>query len=321
MASTVRCRPSRSLTLGVPAQQLLGQRDVGLADLRIVGRQRLVHDLRPRAGDVDDRLGELEQRELVRVADVDRVVVAGLGEPDQAVDQVGDERERARLRAVAEHRDRLVLQRLAQEGRDGAAVERAHPRAVGVEDPHDGRVDALLAVVGHRQGLGVALGLVVDAARADRVHVAPVALGLRVDLRVAVDLGGRGDQEAGAVQLREPQRVVRAVGADLQRLQRQPQVVDRRRRGGEVVDEVDGLVDEEGLDDVRVDVPELRAADVLDVRERAGLEVVDADDAIASRQQLVADMRSEEAGPAGDETGGHAQPSLAAGMTGTSRVR
>ena len=109
--------------------------------------------------------------------------------------------ERARLGAVAEHRDRPVLQRLAQERRDRAAVVRAHPRPVRVEDAHDRGVDALLAVVGHRQRLGVALGLVVDAARADRVHVAPVGLGLRVHLRVAVDLARRGEQEARAVVL------------------------------------------------------------------------------------------------------------------------
>ena len=44
--------------------------------------------------------------------------------------------------------------------------------------------------------------------------------------------------------LRQPKRVMRAVGADLERVQRQPQVVDRRRRRGEVVNEVDRLVDE-----------------------------------------------------------------------------
>ena len=54
------------------------------------------------------------------------------------------------------------------------------------------------------------------------------------------------------MQLGEAERVVRPVGADLQRVQRQPQVVDRRCRAGEVVDEVDRLVDEERLDDVRV---------------------------------------------------------------------
>ena len=197
--SIVRRRPSCSDTLGSQpsssrARVMSGWRTFGSS----IG-QRLVDDLRARAGHLDDRLGQLQQRELVGVADVDRVVLAGLGQRDDARDEVVDVAEAARLRAVAEDRDRPVGERLAQEGRDGAPVVRAHPRAVGVEDPHDRRVDALLAVVGHRQRLGVALGLVVDAARADRVDVAPVGLGLRVDLRVAVDLAGREDQEARAV--------------------------------------------------------------------------------------------------------------------------
>ena len=265
-------------------------------------------DLRARPGDLDDGLRELEQRELVRIADVHRLVIAGLGEADDAVDQVADEAERTGLGPVAEDGDRPVLQRLAHEGRDGAAVVRAHPGAVGVEDADDRGVHALLAVVGHRERLGVALGLVVDAARADRVDVAPVALGLRVDLRVAVDLGGRGGQEARAVQLGQAERVVGAVGADLERVQRQPQVVDRRGGRGEVVDEVDRLVDEERLDDVLVQVHELGRADVLDVGEGAGLEVVDADHPMTAPQQLVTEVRAEETRPTRDQTGGHGGP-------------
>ena len=57
------------------------------------------------------------------------------------------------------------------------------------------------------------------------------------------------------------------VRADLERVQRQPQVVDRGRRRGEVVDEVDRLVDEVGLDDVDVEVDELVGANVGDVRQ------------------------------------------------------
>ena len=216
-----------------------------------------------------------------------------------------DEAERARLGAVAEHGDRAVLERLAHEGRDRAAVVRAHARAVGVEDADDRRVHALLAVVGHRERLGVALGLVVDAARADRVDVAPVALGLRVDLRVAVDLGGRGGQEAGAVELGQAERVVRAVGADLERVQRQPQVVDRRGGRGEVVDEVDRLLDEERLDDVLVQEHELGHTDVLDVVEGAGFEVVDADHTVAAPEELVTEVRAEETRPTRDQAGGH----------------
>ena len=106
----------------------------------------------------------------------------------------------------------------------------AHAGAVGVEDADDRGVDALLAVVGHGQGLGVALGLVIDAARADRVDVAPVALGLGVDLGVAVDLAGGGQQEPCPVGLGQPERVMGAVAADLERVQGQAQVVDRGGR-------------------------------------------------------------------------------------------
>ena len=89
--------------------------------------------------------------------------------------------------------------------RDGAHV---HPVVVednhgfvsrdAVEDAHDARVDAVEAVIGHGHGLGEALGLVVHAARAHRVDVAPVVLALRVHERVAVHLGGRGEEEPGA---------------------------------------------------------------------------------------------------------------------------
>ena len=56
----------------------------------------------------------------------------------------------------------------------------------------------MLAAVVKRQALGGALPLVVAGALADGVDVAPVGLGLRVLERVAVDLGGGGEEEAGA---------------------------------------------------------------------------------------------------------------------------
>ena len=59
--------------------------------------QRLEHDLRARLGQLDDQLRHLEQRHLVRVADVHRLVHLGLGEQHQAADQVVDVTEAARL--------------------------------------------------------------------------------------------------------------------------------------------------------------------------------------------------------------------------------
>ena len=69
---------------GRDAEKLAGKRDIGLTDLGIVGRQRFVHDLRTRAGHFDHGFRQLEQRELVRVADVDRHVMTGLRERDDA---------------------------------------------------------------------------------------------------------------------------------------------------------------------------------------------------------------------------------------------
>ncbi len=189
-----------------------------------------------------------------------------------------------------------------------------------VEDADDRGVDALLAVVGHGHRLGVALGLVVDAARADRVDVAPVVLGLGVDLRVAVDLAGRGEQEAGALELGDAEHVMGAVRADLERVQRQPQVVDRAGRRGEVVDEVDVLGDLDLAGDVDVAELEGRVADVLDVLQRAGLEVVDADHPVPLAEQVLAEVGAEEAGAAGDHAGAHRADAIGRPRPGAGRV-
>src|SRR5262245_25397832 len=176
-------RPAQAcleLDLGLPAEDLLRPGDVGLTLLGVVLWQSLVDDLAGRPGQAEDRLGELEDRELARVAEVHGEVLVARGEREETAHQVVDVAEAPRLRAVAEDRERLARERLAQEGRDRAPVVRAHPRPVRVEDAHDRRVDALLAVIGHREGLGVALRFVVHTARPDGVDVAPVRLRLRV---------------------------------------------------------------------------------------------------------------------------------------------
>ena len=107
--------------------------------------------------------------------------------------------------------------------------------------------------------------------------------------------------------LGQPERVVGPIGADLERVQRKAQVVDGRSGRGEVVDVVDGLLDEVRVDDVDVEVDEaLAVADVLDVGERPGLEVVGADDAVRTCEQLVAEVRAEEPRASCYQAGCHA---------------
>src|SRR5256714_15336334 len=153
--------PLLQLDLRLPAEHVLGPRDVRLADLGVVDRERLVHDLARRPRHAEHGLGELVEGELARVPDVDRQMLVALGQQREPADQVVDVAEAPRLRALAEDGDRLPLQRLAHERRHGAPVVRAHAWPVRVEDPDDAGVEALLAVVAHRERLRIALRLVV----------------------------------------------------------------------------------------------------------------------------------------------------------------
>lgn len=96
------------------------------------------------------------------------------------------------------HSHGLVLKRLEDEVGNDPSVIHVHPGPVGVEDPGHADLDVGLLRVGVGQCLGHTLTLVVAGPGADGIDVAPVGLRLRVDLGVAVDLGGRGDQDAGA---------------------------------------------------------------------------------------------------------------------------
>ena len=97
-----------------------------------------------------------------------------------------------------------AAQRLDDEVRHHAAVVGMHARAVGVEDARDLDAHFVLPPVVEEQRLGAALAFVVAGARADRIDVAPVVLGLRMNVRVAVDLGGRRLKNFRAQPLGQP---------------------------------------------------------------------------------------------------------------------
>ena len=131
--------------------------------------------------------------------------------------------------------------------------------------------------------------------------------------RVAVDLARRGEEEAGALRLRQAEAVVGAEAPDLQGLDRHLEVVDRRRRAGEVHHDVDGPGHPDEAADVVLDEREARSPEeVLDVGGRARDEVVDAHDLVAAVEQRVGEVRAEEPGTAGDDDAGHSDPPDAA---------
>ena len=179
----------------------------------VVGRLRRRHDLDLATGGHHRCARELEHRDLDRVAEVDRRVERlGARHREAALDQIADVAERARLRAVAVERDRRATQRLDEEVRDHAAIAHGHPRSVRVEDADDPRIDAMAAPRVDEDRLGHPLALVVAGALADRVDVAGVVLGLRMDERIAVDLGGARVDDAAAARPRVLDEAQRAEG-------------------------------------------------------------------------------------------------------------
>src|SRR6266545_4568578 len=97
------------LDLGLPAEELSRTGDVRLPHLRIVDGKRLVDDLALRAGDAKHPLRELVERELGRVADVHRQMLAGVGEESEPSDEIVDVAEAPGLGPVSEHGQGLAL--------------------------------------------------------------------------------------------------------------------------------------------------------------------------------------------------------------------
>src|SRR5215510_3322249 len=133
--------------LGTPAEDLVRELDVGSPPCGVVDRERLVHDLGARPGDLEHPPGELEDRELVRVPDVHRTDPVGVEQGEDPAHLVVDVTVRARLGAVAVHRERLVVHGLDQEVGHHPPVAGTQARAVGVEDAHDLDVDVVRPVV------------------------------------------------------------------------------------------------------------------------------------------------------------------------------
>jgi hypothetical protein len=111
-----------------------------------------------------------------------------------------------------------------------------------------------------------------------------------------------------AVAPRALKQVQRALRADQRRLDRVALVMDRRGRTGEIVDLVETRQRlGHRVQDVVLQKMEARAGlEMRDIGAAPGVEIVEAHDLVPLPDQPLAQMRTEEAGAAGDEHGGPA---------------
>jgi hypothetical protein len=205
-------------------QQRSGQRDVGPPPDRIILRQRLEYDWRRGAGDSQDLVGQVKQSDLGGVAEVDWTGRTGSLQRKYRPHLIVDVAETPRLGSVAVHSERSALECLGQQAGNHPSVTRSQPGPVSVEDPRYPHVEAEGAVIGHGHRLGEALSLVIYAAEPNRVHMAPVILGLRMDLRIPVDLASGCEHEPGPLSLGQLQAVAGAQASRGQRLDGMPQI-------------------------------------------------------------------------------------------------
>ncbi|CAI8691167.1 hypothetical protein EMIT0111MI5_110083 [Burkholderia sp. IT-111MI5] len=286
-----RFEPDRRLPVEVGACEA----DIGATLCRIILRQRTEYEPRRRARQAQNDLRKFADRDLVRIAEIDRAgEVRGRGHhPDQTVDHIVDIAERPGLAAVAIQRDVVAAQRLHDEVGNHAAVIGMHARPVRVEDAYHLDSHVLLAVIVEEQGLRATFSFVVAGARPERVDVAPVTLRLRMHIGVAVHFACRGLQNACVRALGEPQHVDRAHHTGLGGLHGIELIVDRRSRTGEVVDLVHLDVQRKGH--VVAQCLEARVAEQRShVLLGTGEIVVDAQYVVTEFDQTFAKMRTEE---------------------------
>ena len=114
-----------------------------------------------------------------------------------------------------------------------------HARAVSVKNAHNLGIDLVIAVIGHGHRFSETLGLIVNSARPDRVHIAPVIFLLRMNQRIAIAFAGRSEDERRLLILGQAERVMRPERADFQGRDRQLEIIDRAGRRSEMKDEID----------------------------------------------------------------------------------
>ncbi len=271
--------------------------------------ERDVHELRPRAGRREHALGEADDRDALLRADVvDLARVPGRAhQPGEGADRVLHVAEAARLVPVAEDLEPAAAERGADEARDHHPVAAALARADGVEEADDHAVEPALLVVGEREELvhRLRVGVGPAALRRRPVDAAGALVERRLVLVVAVDLRGRGDQDALAEAVALVEHVLGALHVRHERAHRLLDDQAHADGRGEVVDDV-ALVDElvhDGTREHRVhgEVEIAVLHQVLDVPARAGGEVVEDEDLLSVGEQQLCEVRADEPGPARDQ--------------------
>lgn len=272
---------------GGPVEEGLRFGDIGAALFRVVGGEGFVDDGRGGIGEGDDLMGEVEDAEFGGVADVDGPGFGGIHQADGGFNEIVYVAERTGLRAVAIDGNGLVVEGLDDEVGDDAAVVRMHAGAVGIENASHSDGNVVLPVIVEKKRLRAPLPLVITGADSNRVDVAPISFGLRVNVGIAVYFAGGGLEDFTLKPLGEAEEVESAKHACFHCLDGVGLIMERRCGTGKIVDFIDFYMERKA--NIVADPFKMSGGEkVFDVFSRAGEKIIDAEHFVPLSQKAFA---------------------------------
>ena len=260
-----------------------------------MGNLRFATDL------LKNEFGQLEHGELTWVAKVhgaDNLLL--LHEAHESVDEIVNKAEGSGLGTLAVNSKIPTLEGLNDEVGDHSSIIGEHARTIGVENADHSDIDAILAVIVEEECLGSTLPLVIAGSEADGVDMAPVRLGLGMNIGIAVHLGGGGLEDACIDPLGKAEAVDGPDHGGFHGLDGIVLVVRRRSRAGKIVDAVH--LELEWVDHIMANKFEAGIPQkMVDIGLASGEEIIETDDFMPLLDETIAKMGTEKSGSAGDE--------------------
>jgi hypothetical protein len=122
---------------------------------------------------------------------------------------------------------------------------------------------------------------------------------------ISINLRRGGQEESSLFVFRQPQRLMSAERAHLQRLNRQFQIVHRAGWGGKMPHIVHWTINEEKLGDILLNESEVPVSSQMgDVIRRPGHQIVDSNHPVTTCEQTIGKVRSQKPGGAGHQRSG-----------------
>src|SRR6056297_1059963 len=177
-----------TVNTGLPVEHTFGLCNIRLTNFWIVFRQFFVNNLTAAPGKLYDLLREFKNSNFLGITNVDRLCFVRLRESIDPIHKIIHVCERSSLRPITKYCNRISLESLTHKGRKCTPVAEAHSGSVSIKYPNNPCFKIVVSVIPHRHSFSKSLGLIVYAAKTNRIYIAPVIFFLRMNLRITVHL-------------------------------------------------------------------------------------------------------------------------------------